>query len=68
MKTNEQFARKTVVLYISLRRGKYWQRFFSITENTKEVKVTQNWVEFVVRRSAESYIGIFLFVVLFTQR
>jgi hypothetical protein len=26
--------------------------FLPYTENTKEVKVTQNWVEFVVRRSA----------------
>jgi hypothetical protein len=26
----------------------------AITENTKEVKVTQNWVEFVIRRSALS--------------
>jgi hypothetical protein len=43
---------------------------FLCTENTKEVKVTQNWIEFVVLRSALSLkCGYFyLFEVLFTQR
>jgi hypothetical protein len=32
-----------------------------ITENREEIKLTQNWVEFVVRRSALSLYGYFYF-------